>query len=112
DADLLHVLERSKGFKAIWHGDLAAQMDPMLGAQSTRLGAMVDRLSQRTHVVSSEIGIIVHPAAKDVEDGRDAGGSDLRVMCLNCRHWIPANARSRRIMLFQVIRVKLNQARN
>src|SRR5690606_33634945 len=112
NSDPLHVLERSKSLKTIWRRDFAAQMYSMLSAQPVCFCAMLDCLRKSAHIVASQIGIIIHAATKCVKNGGDARGSDLRVMCLNRRHWIPANAGSRRIMLLQVIRVKLYQARN
>ncbi len=82
----------------------------MLGAQPAFLLGRLDGVGHLAHLAVLEAAVLVRAHAQAVEDGGDAGGDDLRVMRLDRRRLVPADAGTRRIMAFQMVGMQLDKA--
>ncbi len=81
----------------------------MIGAQPVFALRRLNGIGHVAHFAMLETAIFVGAHTQAVEDGGDAGGHDLRVMGLDRRGFVPADAGTRRIVRFQVIGVKFDQ---
>ena len=102
--EVLEMIEHIVG------GDLAAQVDEVIGAQPVLALCRLDGIGHVAHFAVLEAAVLVGAHTQAIEDGGDAGRDDLRVMRLDRRRLVPANARARRIMRFQMIGMQLDQA--
>ena len=92
------------------HMRIGAQMQEVLGLQPVLALGLLDRVGHVAHLAEIEAVAVVGAHAQAVENGGDARCDDLSVMGLNGRDLVPAHAGARRIMAFEVIGVKLDQA--
>ena len=110
-----HVEAREIPRRLVQHigrADLAPEMREVLGAQeAARLGAF-DRLAKREKPGAQRVAVGVVAGAQAVENRRDAGAGDLRVIAVHGRDRIPPHAGARGIMRLQMIGVQLHETRN
>ncbi len=93
-------------------GQFATQVNKVLGTQPAALAAGPHRIDQLSRMRQHVGQIDVRSDAHRVEDGGDARSGNLHIMRVQRRLRIPEDARSGPIVIFQVVRVQFDQARD
>ena len=106
------AVEKREAGGAVWRRNLAAKMDEMIGPQPVLPDTVLDGVGELAHFQGRHVGVVVETHAKRVEHRRYSGGGNLCVMGKNSRNWVPADFRPRCVMSFQMVGVKLDQARD
>ena len=112
EADIGILLEVLEMLQHVVGRDFAAQVEEVLGAQAAFLLGGMDRIRKAAHLAHFKTTVLVGAHPQAIENGRDAGRGDLRVMGLDGRRGVPANARTRRVVLFQVVGMQFDQTRD
>ncbi len=94
------------------HGDLAAQVEEVVGAQQVSFARGRDGRGEDPGFAVEIVGAVLAPHAKRVEHGGDAARGDLPVMRDNGGDRVPLHLRARCIVGLQMIRVEFHEARH